>query len=125
MYFAALQQIDSSLWAHAVRRAVQECSFFPTPSSLRDYASALLFERAKQAQERKSLPDPRDQVTFRQGHPDLPKGKNEGFLEYLERLSIFLGYKTGVNTEDPRADEELAARMRADAARTGDSWADR
>lgn len=126
--FGALQDIDAKLWGLTVRKAVRECAFFPTPFSLREIATGILSEQIKAKHVHPSdrqLTSGRNAVEFRSGHPDCPKNPSEGFLEYLERLSIFLGYKTGVATDDPRATDDLAARMRADAERAGESWADR
>lgn len=130
VFFAALQDVDAVMWGAVVQRAIKECAFFPTPFSLREFASGLLSEqiRAKQVHpqdQQRALASGREAVEFRGGHPDLPRQEDEGFCEYLERLAIFLGFKTGANTSDPRADHDLAARMRADAARAAASWTDR
>ncbi len=46
-YADALQDLHDSVWIEAVRRALREATYFPTPAELRDYAEQVL-ERAGQ-----------------------------------------------------------------------------
>jgi len=90
IYFGVLGALPSDTWLEAVKTAVLNADYFPTPAQLLEAAYAAERRAAESAHGRALLEDPTNPAKFE--HPSCKREPNESAVAYAARLAVALGF---------------------------------
>jgi len=108
VYVGVVGYMDLETWQHVVKRTIAEQTYFPKPAEMLEYANEFE-QRRGQAKADRWLEVPKNGLKV--GDPEHPRKEGESLCDYIQRLSVELGYMAEDGRKVHEGSREDGARL--------------